>query len=242
MPPRVVSAAAPPRMRLRASPASPVGGGAVEVEVEGLVGGHAQGQRVGAEHALHAPGGSHRGPGVGARHAHAAGLRGHGGVVARDAVVAGVAGDHHAHAVGLGLFDGKLHAPVADHLAHAVVAVHHRRGGGVFDDLKARHGVLDPGLDTVQVDGLEAVHAVGLDAPPVRLQQVVRAERRVLRRYAAAREDLRHKIRNRPPVHGHLRHFARLPKATIPGCRSVYSPPGRRIRSRRSGRPRWSSW
>ena len=106
------------------------GGGAVDEKVKVHVGWNAYGQRIGAEHTLHTKGGRHRGAGVGAGDADAAGLGGHGGVITGNAVVAAVAHGHHAHTVFLGLINGHLHGPMADHLTHAVVAVYHGGGGG----------------------------------------------------------------------------------------------------------------
>ena len=91
------------------------GGSAVDEKVKVLVGWNAYGQRIGTEHTLHTKGGRHRGAGVGAGDADAAGL-----------------GGHHAHTVFLGLINGHLHGPMADHLTHAVVAVYHGGGGGFF--------------------------------------------------------------------------------------------------------------
>ena len=152
------------------------GGRAVDEEVEIFVGGDTDGQGVGAEHAFNTEGGSDGRTGVCTGDTDAAFLAGHPGIVAGDAVVAGVAHNDHAHAVLLCLVDSHSHGLVADDLAHTVVTVNDSGGLGLLNDLKVGHGVLDTRLDAVKVDGLEAVDTVGLDAALVALQQNVGAD------------------------------------------------------------------
>lgn len=172
----------------------------VKVEIERLVGRNAQSQRVGAERAGNAEGRRNGRTRVGAGDADAALLGRHRGVVARDAVVAGIANDDHAHAVLLRLVDCQLHGLVADDLTHTVVAVHNRGGLGFLDDFKIGYGVLDASLDAVQVNGLEAVDAVGLDAAMIGLEQHVRANLRILFRNAVLNERFGNEIGNGLPI------------------------------------------
>ena len=127
-------------------------------------------------------------------HADAARVGGHIRIVTSNAIVSGIAHGDHAHAVFLGLLDSHFHGLIADDLTHAVMAVHNGGGGGFLDDFKVGHGELDTGLDAVQIDGLEAIYAVGLDAALVGLQQHVRANFCILFGNAVALERIHNKV------------------------------------------------
>ena len=104
----------------------------------------------------------------------------HCGVITGDAVMAAVSDGYHAHAVFLCLFDSHAHRFVADDLTHAVVTVNDRRCGRFAHDFEICHGVLDACLDTVDVDGLEAVDAVAFNAALVGGEKHVGADFGVL--------------------------------------------------------------
>ena len=75
-----------------------------------------------------------------------------------------------------------------------MMAVHNGGGGGFLNDFKVGHGELDAGLDAVQIDGLEAIYAVGLNAALVGLQQHVRANLGILFGNAVALERIHNKV------------------------------------------------
>ena len=152
------------------------GGGAVDDEIEVFIGGDADGQRVGTEHAVDAPGRSNRRTGVGSGDADAALLCSLGSIVTGDTIVAGVADNDHAHTILLGLVDGHLHGLVTDDLTHSVVSVDNSGGLSLFDDLEVGDGLLDASLDSVEIDGFEAVAAVALDSALVGLKKDVGAD------------------------------------------------------------------
>ncbi|CDD03581.1 unknown [Ruminococcus sp. CAG:382] len=94
--------------------------------------------------------------------------------------MAAVSDGYHAHAVFLCLFDSHAHRFVADDLTHAVVTVNDRRCGRFAHDFEICHGVLDARLDTVDVDGLEAVDTVAFNAALVGGEKHVGADFGVL--------------------------------------------------------------
>lgn len=85
----------------------------------------------------------------------------------------GVLGHHEAHAVLLGLLDGQVHAVGADVQTQTHVAVHQRRGAGLLHDVDGLVRVQDAVLDAVEVDGLQAANAVGVNAALVGLNKNV---------------------------------------------------------------------
>ena len=92
---------------------------------------------------------------------------------------------------------------VAGHHAHAVVGVHDYGGGGILHDVHLRHreeGAVD---NPVNVNGLEAVAAVALNAPAVRLQQDVRADFRILLGHAITLKGIGQKAVHQIP--GYIR-------------------------------------
>ena len=70
-----------------------------------------------------------------------------------------------------------------DH-AHAVVRVHYHGRRRLFQDLDLRHGFQRSVDDPVDVDGLESVAAMALNAAAVAFKQHIRTDGRILSRYA----------------------------------------------------------
>ena len=116
------------------------------------------------------------------------------------------------HAVDLRLFDQLFHHAIAGHHAHAVVGVHDHRGGRFENGLQLRHGQERAVFDAVEIDRLEAVAAVALDAAAVGFQEHVGADRRVLLRDAVGLEHLDHEaVHERPGNVGSGFHTLILP-------------------------------
>ena len=176
------------------------GGSAVKVEVEGLIGGNAESEGVGTEHTLYAEGRSNGGTSVGTGKTDTALRSSHGGVVACDTVVAGVTNSNHTHTVLLSLIDSHLHSLVTDNLTHTVMSVNNSGGLGLLDDLKIGYGVLNTCLDSVKVDRLETVAAVGLDTALVGFEKNVCADLRVLAGNAVAYERVNYKVCDCGPI------------------------------------------
>ena len=166
----------------------------VKVEVEFLVGRNAEREGVSSESALNAKGRSNGGTSVSSRHTHTACGGCHRGIVACDTVVAGITNYNHTHTVLFSLFDSHTHRLVADDLTHTVVTVNDSGRLGLFDYLKIGDGVLDTCFDAVEVNGLEAIAAVGLDTALIRLKKNVGADLRVCSRYAVAYEGIDYEI------------------------------------------------
>ena len=83
---------------------------------------------------------------------------------------------------------------------NAVVTVYHSGGFGFLDDLKVGDGVLDAGLDAVQIDGLKAVATVRLDAALVALEQDVCTDDSILARNAVADEGVDNEVGDCFPI------------------------------------------
>ena len=119
----------------------------------------------------------------------------------------GVADGAAGHAVFPGLFNESFHHVIGSYHAHAVMSVVHQRGGGVFQDLDFRGGFQSPLDNAVDVDGLEAVDAVALDAALVGLEQHVGADDRVVAGDTDRYEGVGDEVVKRVPIYCDFGHF-----------------------------------
>jgi hypothetical protein len=113
----------------------------------------------------------------------------------------GVPDHRHADAAVCSLVDSRLHGFAGHHLPHAVMAV--ENGGGLCfpHQLDLGHRQDLPRPDAVDIDRLEAPHAVGIDAALVRGDQYLGADCRVFPGKAHAHEDLDHEFFQKVEIH-----------------------------------------
>ena len=106
----------------------------VKGEVRGICR-HRKGDGVRAEHCLLAEGGNHYSLGICHRHTDKALLCRHFGVVARNAVVVGIAHGYHAKSRLFRLFNSYFHSLDAEYLSHSVVTLDNCGKGSFKNDL-----------------------------------------------------------------------------------------------------------
>ena len=122
--------------------------------------------RIRPEHGLAPVGGHDERPGVGQAEPDHVVRQGHHGVAGRRAVVVRVAAGHEAHAVGARLGDGELHGERGRVVPESLLAVHHRGGPLVADDLGLRRRY-DPAAAIPALVRREHADPVRIDAAQV---------------------------------------------------------------------------
>ena len=114
--------------------------------------------------------------------------------------MAGITNGNHAHTVFLSLFDCHFHRLVTDDLSHTVMTVNNSRCRSFLNNFKIRDRILNTCFDSVDINRLEAVAAVGFDTASVRFKDNVNNNLAVLSRNTYTLERINHKIMQCFPI------------------------------------------